>query len=331
MNSKVCLTTYVYGANYQNYIPLFVYSAKKSYPEYYIIIFIHGKLKDKVKKQLDLIKQQYEFDVIENQFDDLNIINGFEARTLRWVLPSKYFAKFDYLYIVDIDIFYIKEPLALHCQHIEHMEYLDLPFSNAIRYYCTKALSMKAIYLRIRDSGMHNFLKYIFTGTLSSKKLTGLHFIKIDPYIDIVKQNQENLIQLIKSKSYRERVLINDEVLLYEMIEKSGFDMSRLGTIKNDAEMLDFINPKRAVFRPHHGIHLGIFKARKFALHKNPILESDVYKYYINIFRDNFEDQLFCNLLAMGSKSLKTKIYRLCSYYQLKDAKNILYSIGIDK
>ena len=41
---KVCVTTYIYGEKYQDYIPLLIYSIHKVYPEYYIILFLYGVL-----------------------------------------------------------------------------------------------------------------------------------------------------------------------------------------------------------------------------------------------------------------------------------------------
>ena len=55
------------------------------------------------------------------------------AQTLRWVIWDPIFMKYDYLYIADIDMFYIREPIPLHIQHVEHMTLTGLPFDNLIR------------------------------------------------------------------------------------------------------------------------------------------------------------------------------------------------------
>jgi DNA-binding MarR family transcriptional regulator len=50
------LTTFIYGEKYQNYIPLLVFSAHLSYPEYDIILFVYNKLDENVRRQLENLK-----------------------------------------------------------------------------------------------------------------------------------------------------------------------------------------------------------------------------------------------------------------------------------
>ncbi|GAH02994.1 unnamed protein product, partial [marine sediment metagenome] len=156
MDNKVCLTTFVYGDKYNSYIPLLIYSIKKAYPGYYVIIFVHGKLNEDIKNQLALLTGLGDFEVRENQFMDLYITTPLESMMVRWILPYENFREFDYLYVVDIDMVYIKEPTPLHSQHIEHMNYLKLPFSNIIRYYSINTRRRRAIINRIKKNGFKN-------------------------------------------------------------------------------------------------------------------------------------------------------------------------------
>lgn len=315
--SRVCMTTFIHGKKYQTFIPLFIYSVKKAYPEYDIILFISGRLCKNIRKQLEMLKPLGKFEVRENQLTELKISTPFEARTARWILPYEALKQFEYVYVVDIDIFYIKEPIPLHKQHLMHMKFLDLPFSNIIRNYKAKAFSPKLIYQRLRDTGPSHFFKFLRSGILSAKQLSGLHFVQVDPYYQLVQKSQKELADVIADKSYRKNALNNDEALLYEMVSKAGFDMSKLGTIKNSVEMLDFFNPRRAEFRPHHGIHLGIFRARKSYLPKDPVLKSKEYEHYIKIFETFLHDKLFCDLLIAARNPLRKMVERLVEFYEI--------------
>ena len=318
MKEKVCLTTFVHGEKYQDFIPLFIYSVKKAYPDYNIKLFVSGSLKTGIRNQLSLLNVFDGFEILEHQFDELNISTPLEARTARWILPYENFSKYDYVYVVDIDIFYIIEPIALHKQHIMHMEYTGLPFSNISRDYRAKAHSPKLIYQRLRDTGPTAFFKFVLSGNLAAKQLSGLHFIKVVPYFEILNDSIKELTEIIASKSYKTEVINNDEVFLYEMIKKSGIDMAKVGLMKNSIDMLDYNQPKRAEFRPHHGIHLGIFRPKGSEKSSVPILRTKEYAYYISQFEIFFDDPLFRSLVNQGSKMINEMIKRLSIYYNLK-------------
>ena len=86
---KICLTTFVQGHLYQEYLPMLIYSIGKAYPEYDVKIFLHDTLRDDLRPALDKM-------------------NSLVARSLRWVLWDESFRDYDYLYTIDIDMFYIR-------------------------------------------------------------------------------------------------------------------------------------------------------------------------------------------------------------------------------
>ena len=126
---KVCLTTFIYGIKYQAYIPFLVYSCNKSYPEYDIRLYLYENLDENVKKQVDLVNAP-NLTIKERHFSDCPNMNPLKAKSLRWVLWDDAFMNYDYLYVVDIDMLYIKEPTPLHVQHVEHMKTTGLSFDN---------------------------------------------------------------------------------------------------------------------------------------------------------------------------------------------------------
>lgn len=224
---RVCITTYVFGA-YSKYIPYYVYSVLKSYPDYYVKIFIDKELNFLEKKCMDLIRHDLSdnFSICENSFQDYDFLNempicGGGKIILRWLIPEEEFDGFDYIYIGDVDFFIIREDPTLLESHINHCRETQLPFSNKIRL-------MPDSYDR-------------------SDRLTGLHFIikepyyeKIGPYISSYLEHKERLLESVSG-------IDNDEQFLYHLVEQ-GFDLDKL---------LDYDD-----FRPHHGIHLGITRVR---------------------------------------------------------------------
>ena len=53
---KICLTTFVQGHLYQEYLPMLIYSIGKAYPEYDVKIFLHDTLRDDLRPALDMIR-----------------------------------------------------------------------------------------------------------------------------------------------------------------------------------------------------------------------------------------------------------------------------------
>lgn len=51
---KICLTTFVQGHLYQEYLPMLIYSIGKAYPEYDVKIFLHDTLRDDLRPALDM-------------------------------------------------------------------------------------------------------------------------------------------------------------------------------------------------------------------------------------------------------------------------------------
>ena len=68
---KICLTTFVQGHLYQEYLPMLIYSIGKAYPEYDVKIFLHDTLRDDLRPALDMIRSTYDrFEIREHTFAD---------------------------------------------------------------------------------------------------------------------------------------------------------------------------------------------------------------------------------------------------------------------
>lgn len=319
---KVCLTTYIYGDQYQEYIPLMLYSVARSYPEYSIYIFINGSLRNDIKNTIRLIDKEYKnYEIIEHTFDDCPKIRPLHAKTLRWVLWDDRFLEYDYLYYIDSDILYVKEPISLHEQHMRHMEHIG---SDCVSNISRKTLLSNTNYVQIVRTlvyaGPIATLKY-FKAPFSMR-MSGIHFVKTATYF---KHITPELLSKYKKDIYsnnvfKKTIYANDESVLYSMMQEGGCDMSVFAIQNTSTSMFGFNEPEKKEFCPHHGVHLGIFR---FSLDEMPAwakeqLESDDYHYYIEKFKaDYLSDPLFHQLYKYFSTSIKDALDKMYKYYMI--------------
>lgn len=226
MDNTLCFSSFVFGS-YQKYIPYYIYSIWKTYPDSYIKIFIEKNLEFNILKTLVYLKEKgitnFEVIIWKVSLGDYHTyrIRGGGKKLIRWILNQEYFENFEYVYIGDIDILFLPEKTSLFDFHIKQMKALNLPFSNKVR---------------LDIEGRH------------TERLTGLHFVKTKEYF----QKINPIIYRIKEdKAYRDKYLEGlerDENFLYK-INKEAFDF--------DAKSVSTAE------RPWHGLHLGITRGNK--------------------------------------------------------------------
>jgi len=281
---KLCISAYVFG-EYTRYIPYYIYSIIKSYPEYTVKIFVHDFLSKKEKTCLNMLKSKYpsHFEIIENYRNKMlsYAVKTEENRTLlttlRWLIPSSEFEGFDYAYIGDIDYLIIKEEPGILQGHIEHCKKTGLPYSNMIRK--------------------------------ESRRLTGLHFFEVKSYyekmkniIDYYYKNISELQSLIKQ--FNESP---NEAFLYLIVSQN------IGIIE------EIKHGKELQYRPEHGFHLGNIRAgiirRDGYLHRyaaNPHLiqycYDDIFYRMLNILPVKEIIYLFKHLVKKPNFTMKNKI-----------------------
>lgn len=318
-DSKVCLTTYVYGEKYQLYIPMLLYSCYKAYPEYDVTLFIHGKLNKDVRKSIDRLELKNQIIIKENSFNDCPKISALKSKALRWILWDNNFINYDYLYTVDIDMFYIREPIALHVQHVQHMKFLGLPFSNLLRIHRYNPFYWVTMGIRLKHAGFKSFFKFLLHSKVETK-LTGLHFVDIKNYYSLFTEEfRSSFKNDIYSGNYLRHIKYpNNEIYLSKIVNKIGIDTSGLGIETNSVNMLDFTNPKRFDFRPHHGLHMGVFRSDSAVQESKDILNSDAYMFYIEKFKETIlSDIKFIELSKLFDKELKNQFSRMLKYYNI--------------
>jgi hypothetical protein len=112
MNVGICT---VVDKKYKDYIPLFILSAKKAFPDYKIKVFYRGDLK------------------ADNVVDGFYTDYPFEAATtstMRFCMPSEHVVEFDYVYMTDVDMIFTKENRPLLEQHLTVMQKTGLCYEN---------------------------------------------------------------------------------------------------------------------------------------------------------------------------------------------------------
>lgn len=262
MRRPLCFVAFVYG-DYTKYIPFYIYSILKSYPNYFVKIFVNKRLDPQEEKALELINRRLStnFEIKEdyfNQFDleRLNIPKE-GKKAIRFLIPKHEFVDFENVYFGDIDILIVRENPDLLQTHLEHCNKVNLPYSNLIRK--------------------------------GEKRLTGLHFFKVDEYyekmdslINSYLKDEEKLIQTVSKYKW-------DEEFLYHIVE----------------EGIGFGDLSKHPYRPHHGFHIANIrngKLKKGYLENGPRNVVHMLPEYSELrgkLEEYFMDPLFLDILEL--------------------------------
>lgn len=297
-NNEMCIATWVYGRKYQTWIPIYVYSIKRNYPNYDVKIFIDTTLSIEVRRLLTLFNLQKFVSIIEKPFPNLNGVlkNDIEKRCYRWLISdSPYFEGYRYVYIGDVDIFLVDELSPLHEQHILDMKHGNGYYSNANR------LRMKDYLLNTANCRLP--LTYTF-------RLTGLHFVNREVYFSRVKRWQERIMKYL---SGRRNVIIDyfffrdDERCLWLLN-----CLSRIKPPKGSYELND------GAFRPLHGVHFAVgreYDIYKKALENNEIKNNEHYGYFLEFCKEYNADPMLRRIVWNSSFYVIEIIRKTCAMW----------------
>ena len=270
MNNKFCIVTWVYGRKYQGWIPLYIYSIKKNYPDYDIKIFVDNCLSVEIRRLLekyDLIDSAI---IYENVLSDLDYVvkDDMEKRCLRWLLNGYGLEDYQYVYWGDIDIYIVQEKVSLLQQHINAIDDSKMNYNNAQR-------------LTIED--------YISSRRKTNKKhlfrLTGLHFVNTKEYY---RKNYKTQIRILNYLGQKKRIRWIDKIFfrdderclwLINFLSGNGFPMGSYELSKK-------------VFRPLHGLHFALGRAHEeyAKIFKSNPTHQDEHKMYYDMFCKEYND-----------------------------------------
>lgn len=257
--TKNAFSVFVFGS-YERFLPYYVFSITKNYPDVAILIFYNTVLSTKVKEYLTSFT---EVKLFENFYEEYNFFSKFTMKggggmtLLRYLIPGNYFSEYDNLYFGDVDIVILKENFDLFEFHTLQAKKSGVPFSNRVRYKANEELS---------------------------KRLTGLHFVKVKPYYRVM---DPIINKILEDQSYREQILnsvVRDEEFLYTL-NKLAFDFNPKAMAENIV--------------PIHGIHLGGFRHSSVPLN-NPIATPGLYVHKETVQKQlNFfvQDKAFLKIL----------------------------------
>lgn len=319
---SLCLTTYVFGNKYQGYIPILLYSLLRAYPDYHPVIFVREKIDAELKKTINAIEKELgRVTVIDGMYQSCSFKHIQKGKSVRWILDKNVLMNFDFCYFVDIDMFYIQENPSLLSQHIEHAALLGLPYSNIVRRNSFTPYSPQNVKLRLQSFGLIEALNFSIKKSLLAYKLSGLHFI-------ICKEYYYHLQPVIdKYKSFifggtsfpHHPAGFNNECLLYDMIQESELRLPPyLDSI--GPHWLDYRRFREVGFRPHHGIHLGMFRSQELEQACQVSLCQDFYKEYYATYkylREN--DDFLGHIISKSPLFIKHHFMLLESFYSRTD------------
>tara|TARA_B110000046_G_scaffold34755_1_gene37725 strand:+ start:7330 stop:8307 length:978 start_codon:yes stop_codon:yes gene_type:complete len=316
--NKFCFTAFVSGIGYQRYIPLFLYSIAKAYPEHDSIIYCQEALDPHVSVQLDLIKPIYNFEIVEHYLSDVQV-KGQRLKALRWIMIDERLEAYEYVYNVDIDIFYIKESPSLLDQHISHSELIGIPVSNVYRpEFVIDNYNIISFLKRIYHNGIVDGLKSLTHTKTKSIKASGLHFFKTKEYFEAIRPfiaKYREIIENPKSSFIHHKEGFHNESVLADLMNDTGMG-ANMPYITDEDLALDYREYRQTSFRPHHGVHLGIFMSDAGVTGSKSTLDHEVYKYYYREYIGLIEnDPIWSKLYTMLSPEVQLLLDRMVNYY----------------
>lgn len=320
---KLCVVNYVYGEKYQDFIPLYIISLGESYPEYDVRIYIDKKLTDKTSVALEKISKYYNnYTIIEDYALTSKLTDKAKSvqqiqRCQRWLFYDEAFSNYEAIYIGDIDLLLCKEEKPLFEQHCLHCKTMGVPYSNISRAGNKKSFAPKMLARNLIKFGPVQSLKYYFGNKVSETKFSGLHFIKTDEYFEKVcplidaAYCELNKLACGKSKKYN-LCSFNNEAFLRDIVLEAGFADVPLSTgepynIETDAE--------KVAYRPHHGIHLGIFRSSLLIEAEKKIIGSAMYRDYYRQFQELEKTAAYKEICGDFSEHLNTQLQEMRKFY----------------
>ena len=327
---KLCVIANVFG-KYQAYIPLFALSWLRAYSYVDIRIYLNDTVDPLVKKQLELLDVAKNVTIIENVIPMTGLTENAArhkkiaiAKCIRWIIYEPIFEEYEALYIGDIDIVIANEDESLFDQHMRHATRFDMPYSNIVRSIgLPNQASPREIVKNIYLSGLLNAYR-ILKRSVADKpgvmyKLSGLHFILTKEYLPAIAAVKETFIGHLNNMGdgkdgYYDIGTFNNEAFLHDMVKASGLPVPEDSTKKYDLARQQQ-DPEYIFFRPHHGMHLGIFRETSLMENSRNRLDSDAYKLYYEDFRKLSETEDYKKIEPFFRAFVANQLRIMHSYY----------------
>ena len=236
---KLCFSSFVHGW-YQDFIPLFLYSIYRSYPDHDCLIFLREYLCRNNIISLEALRKKYDHFRLVEEYREVDCTYVKHLPAVRFLIPGEAFQEYDFLYMTDIDFLILQEyDLTFYDYYWEHCRFTGLPFSNSF-----------------------------FTDHLNRTRLTGLQFMVVKPYYESMNPIMQ---RVIGGDPYCQSIIDSlafDEQCLYYMANQT-FDLSLLngysrphhgihfGHVREKAMGSSFIKKTRHLLWDQHQVTLA--------------------------------------------------------------------------
>jgi hypothetical protein len=308
-DKPIALTTYVFGEQYHQYIPILLYSLLRAYPESLPIIFVKEVLSPSVRAALIPVEALGKFHIIERHHQELSFRTVEHGAAMRWFLWHDLFAEFEAIYTVDVDMLYAREEISIYRQHRAHADILGVPFSNMMRPPQTVSRGDLKYLARALWNGAYSHVTSVSVKSpMEMRRATGLHFVVTRPYYEEIRGVYEKFWPAVCSGRMfaHHRQGFSDESLLYDMLEVAGW-VGQGEIIRGDTSIVsDGVLPP---FRPHHGVHLGKFRrSDAFSFEVAKGLEQPQYTRYLLDAGEMIAETAFQEVLLALSPKVREQI-----------------------
>lgn len=316
---KFCMVGVSIGDEYQSFIPFYIFSILKSYPDYSVIIFSDTELCTNTRKMLKLIEDVGDFEVVDKYSfglkENQQLLNKRSSRqAVRFLFYDERFDKYEALYFGDIDIFICKEPGGIYEQHLQHCDFLNLPYSNYIRALArVEQFSLQRKISHLVNNRFKTQLSELNRRIIVENRLTGLHFVKTKPYFEKVRPLFPYYLDIITGNQVRAD-LRRDEEILFDLVKNS-----RLGLppISPNSTILDNRLAKSIAFCPLHGIHFGMFRDKSVPIIGRQVLQSCIFADYYRQFSEmKVTDPRLSTLIELSNQFVKKQMISFEGYYE---------------
>ena len=206
---------------------------------------------------------------------------------------------------------------------MNHCGVLGKPYSNIKRTSKNKIFKPKYIARNVVKFGIKETFKYYFGDGSDMNKLSGLHFVKTKEYFEKLETVRDRFIKELnllaegKSKKYN-LCSFRNETLLHDIVNESGMGVPEIYYKSGYTKYNISQDSNEYGYRPHHGIHLGIFRDNITPQRDTAITLSELYKSYYKYFCELEKTEEYKTIEKLYTPYIREIIDNMHDFYRDK-------------